>query len=305
YGRIWGAPAVLLNFVIMGWFLGREMNWIVLIISLVGNLSNVYLDYLMIFEWGWASTGAGIATALSQYLALLVGLIGIAFTIQWSVIPAALSELGDAVALKETTVLKANILIRFIVLISTYAIFTNLSSTFGTETLAQNGLLLQIAILSQFTINGVGLTTQTLTSNFKSQGQNQQLMPLLTVSMLTSLAIAFGVAMTAIFFPELVFGLLTNHQEISDDIVNYTFWLLPLLEMTAIAFMLEGYFTGLKEGKTLRNGVLTAFFVGFMPTLAIAWYLQNNNLLWLSLVLYMSVITIYLGLQVPRTYQDN
>ncbi|HEY9658507.1 MAG TPA: MATE family efflux transporter, partial [Allocoleopsis sp.] len=52
YARIWGAPAVLLNFVLMGWFLGREMNGIVLLMSIVGNGANVLLDYLMIFKWG-------------------------------------------------------------------------------------------------------------------------------------------------------------------------------------------------------------------------------------------------------------
>ena len=46
--RIWGAPAVLLNFVLIGWFLGREMNPIVLLISFVANGSNVLFDYLMI-----------------------------------------------------------------------------------------------------------------------------------------------------------------------------------------------------------------------------------------------------------------
>jgi MATE family multidrug resistance protein len=83
YARIWGAPAVLLNFVLFGWFLGREMNWGMLLMSIVGNGSNVLLDYLMIFKWGWASAGAGLATALSQYLALVVGLIWMGFTIPW------------------------------------------------------------------------------------------------------------------------------------------------------------------------------------------------------------------------------
>jgi MATE family multidrug resistance protein len=301
YGRIWGAPAVLLNFVIIGWFLGREMNWLVLVISLVGNLSNVYLDYLMIFQWGWAGAGAGIATALSQYLSLLVGLIGVIFSIQWQFIPEVLSEIFDRAAFKETILLKTNILVRFVILISTYAIFTNISSVFGTVTLAQNGLLLQIALLSQFTINGVGLTTQTLTSNFNSQGSKEKLVPLLIVSMITSLLIALLIALVSILFPDLVFGLLTNHQEINHGVTNYSFWLLPLLEITAIAFMLEGYFTGLKEGKTLRNAVLVAFFLGYLPLLAIAWYLHSNHLLWLSLVVYMTAITLYLGRQVPRT----
>lgn len=301
YGRIWGAPAVLLNFVLIGWFLGREKNGIVLLMSLMGNGSNVLLDYLMINKWGWASAGAGIATAMSQYLCLLVGLIAICFSIQWNTLRAALQELFDWVALKETAALKGNILIRFLVLISTYAIFTNLSSAMGTTTLAQNGLLLQIALLSQFTIQGVGMTTQTLTGNFKSKGSTEKFIPVLMVSIMTALLIALGFAGTTILFPDQVFGLLTNHAEVSEHITSYSIWLLPLLEITAVAFMLEGYFIGLKEGKSLRNSVLIAFVLGFMPFTIAAWYLQINHILWMSLVAYMFVLAVALGLQLPKT----
>lgn len=301
YGRIWGAPAVLLNFVLIGWFLGRERNGMVLFMTLVGNGANVLLDYLMIFKWGWASGGAGLATALSQYLSLLVGLVGLCFSISWRDLSAALPEVLDWVALKETVALKWNILIRFLVLVSTYAIFTNLSSAMGTTTLAQNGLLLQIALLSQFTIQGVGMTTQTLTGNFKSKGELQYLFPLLIVSILTAMPMALLFAGGSILFPDTVFGLLTSHREVNETIASYTPWLLPLLEFTAVAFMLEGHFIGLKEGKALRNGVLAAFGLGFVPLVTLAWYLQNNHLLWLSLVGYMVTLTLVLGGQLFQT----
>jgi MATE family multidrug resistance protein len=203
--------------------------------------------------------------------------------------------------LKEAVALKGNILIRFLVLISTYAIFTNLSSTLGTNTLAQNGLLLQIALLSQFTIQGVGMTTQTLTGNFKSKGKTEQLVPVLLVSILTTLPIALGFAASTLLFPDTIFGLLTNHAEVNAHITDYTLWLLPLLEITAIAFMLEGYFIGLKEGKTLRNAVLVAFGLGFIPIATIAWYWHSNHLLWLALVMYVTLITAVLGIQLPKT----
>lgn len=302
--RIWGAPAVLLNFVLIGWFLGRERNGMVLWMSIVGNGANVLLDYLMIFKWGWASAGAGFATAASQYLALLIGLIGVGFTIQWNQVLAAAQEVFEWSALKDAVALKGNILIRFLVLISTYAIFTNLSSTLGTTTLAQNGLLLQIALLSQFTIQGVGMTTQTLTGNFKSKGKTEQLVPVLLVSILTALPIALGFAASTLLFPDTIFGLLTNHAEVNAHITDYTLWLLPLLEITAIAFMLEGYFIGLKEGKTLRNAVLFAFGLGFIPIAATAWYWHSNHLLWLSLVMYVTLIAIVLGIQLPKTLGD-
>lgn len=301
YGRIWGAPAVLLNFVLIGWFLGREMNGIVLLMAIMGNGSNVLLDYLMIYQWGWASTGAGLATAASQYLALLVGLIGVAWSVQWGKLPEALQEVWNSKALKETVALKGNILVRFLVLISTYAIFTNLSSALGTTTLAQNGLLLQIALLSQFTIQGVGMTTQTLIGNFKGKGSTDQLVPVLLVSMLTALPIALIFALSTILFPDTVFGLLTNHEEVNSHIADYTLWLLPLLEVTAVAFMLEGYFIGMKEGVALRNAVLFAFCVGFIPLILTAWSLHNNHILWLSLIGYVTLLAIALGAQVPRT----
>ena len=305
YARIWGAPAVLLNFVLFGWFLGREMNWVMLLMSIVGNGSNVLLDYLMISKWGWASAGAGLATALSQYLALIVGLIWMVFTIPWKSVPAAIQELFDWVALKETFALKGNILIRFLVLISVYSIFTNLSATMGTTVLAQNGLLLQIALLSQFTIQGVGVTMQTLTGNFKSKGNTQQMIPLLIISLVTSVVIALGFAGTSIFFPDQVFGLLTNHIEVNQEINQYTIWLLPILVTTAITFMLEGYFIGLKEGATLRNTVLLSFVVGFMPLLIAAWYFHNNHLLWSTLLSYMTSNMLLLGVSVPRTLKDK
>jgi MATE family multidrug resistance protein len=305
YARIWGAPAVLLNFVLFGWFLGREMNWVMLLMSIVGNGSNVLLDYLMISKWGWASAGAGLATALSQYLALIVGLIWMFFTIPWQAVPAAIQELFDWVALKETFALKGNILIRFLVLISVYSIFTNLSATMGTTVLAQNGLLLQIALLSQFTIQGVGVTMQTLTANFKSKGNTQQIIPLLIVSLVTSVVIALGFAGTSIFFPDQVFGLLTNHTEVNQEINQYTIWLLPILVITAITFMLEGYFIGLKEGATLRNTVLLSFVVGFIPLLIAAWYFHNNHLLWSTLLSYMTSNMILLGISVPGTFKDK
>ena len=43
--------------------------------SVIDKSTNVGLNYLLIVRFGWASAGAGWATAISQYLNLLVGLI--------------------------------------------------------------------------------------------------------------------------------------------------------------------------------------------------------------------------------------
>ncbi|MEM9506973.1 MAG: guanitoxin biosynthesis MATE family efflux transporter GntT [Cyanobacteria bacterium P01_E01_bin.35] len=301
--RIWGAPAVLLNFVLIGWFLGREKNGIVLLISAIANGSNVLLDYLMISRWNWSSMGAGLATALSQYLAVLVGLIAVALTINWQELKQSLPKLWELQAIQNTIALKTNIMVRFLALISAYSIFTNLSAGMGTELLAENGLLLQIALLSQFTIQGVGMTTQTLIGNFKGKGELSRLMPLMLAAFANSIPIALLFALGCWFFPQTLFGVLTNHQEINQEITQYTIWLLPLLSFTAIAFMLEAYFIGLKAGAVLRNASLIAFFGVFLPVITLAWRYDSIELLWLSLTCYMLSLVIYLSWQMLKMQQ--
>ena len=298
--RIWGAPAVLLNFVLIGWFLGREKNFLVLLISLVGNGLNVVFDYLMISQWGWGSAGAGYATVLSQYLALIVGLVGVGLNIPWKVLPTALKELFDMEALKSTVVFNTNILIRFLALISAYSIFTNISAGMGSDIVTENGLLLQIVMLSQFTVNGIGLTTQSLIGNFRGEKKTEQMIPLLQVSILHSLLIASIFACISVIFPQTIFGLFTSHNDITQSVVNYRDWLLPILICGAIAFMLEGYTIGLKEGARLRNSALIALIFGFAPVAGIAWYLQNNHLLWLSITLYMATLMVSIAVQIPK-----
>ena len=302
--RIWGAPAVLLNFVLIGWFLGKEKNSFVLLISIIANGSNILFDYLMIYRWGWESTGAGLATALSQYLALFIALIGVAFSISWQDVSHALNQVWERESLQGAISLKFNILVRFVALISAYSIFTNISAGMGTNLLTENGLLLQIALLSQFTIQGIGMTTQTLIGNFKGKAEYSKMLPLLTVAIFTSLLIALGFALSVIYFPQTIFSVLTNHSDINREIVNYTIWLLPLLAFTAVAFMLEGYFIGLKEGAVLRNASLIAFGLVFLPLIVVTVKIASVNFLWLSLTSYMVTLIAVLAIKILSTQKD-
>ncbi|MGK7897283.1 MAG: guanitoxin biosynthesis MATE family efflux transporter GntT [Xenococcus sp. (in: cyanobacteria)] len=293
--RIWGAPAVLLNLVLIGWFLGREKNGVVFLISLITNFSNVLLDYIMITQWDWGSMGAGLATALSQYLALLVGLVVVAFTIQWQDFSEVIKAVSDKEAMTSTIVFKGNIFVRFLILISSYAIFTNLSAALGKEILTENGLLLQIALLSQFSVQGIGMTVQTLIGNFQGKGDSENIQPLMVTAFIHSILLSLGFALTVLVFPQTIFGLLTNHYDINQGVSNYTIWFLPLLTLSAIAFIMEGYFIGIKDGVTLRNSSLSSFCFVFIPVASIAWYWQNVHLLWAALTLFMAAIIVILG----------
>ncbi|MDX2098271.1 MAG: MATE family efflux transporter, partial [Leptolyngbyaceae cyanobacterium bins.59] len=92
---IWGAPATLLNFVILGWLLGRSQGRDVLILTAINSIATVVLDYWLIVRSGWASTGAGLSTAMGQYLTLAGGLLLLSRTVEFAQIRGQVSRLWD------------------------------------------------------------------------------------------------------------------------------------------------------------------------------------------------------------------
>ena len=300
-GRIWGIPAALLNFAFIGWFLGREESGKVLVLSAVGNSANILLDYLLIVHLKLDSAGAGMATAVSQGLMCLVA---IGFALQaanWQELRRLLPQVFDAAALRDSLRLNGDIFIRTLAFLTTFSLFTNLSSALGTENLAENALLLQVVTLTVYIVDGLAYATESLAGNLKGQGSSEQLLPLLRLAGGSSLLVGLSCAGAFVLFPAPLFGLLTNHGEIITRLNGFVPWLLPVCGSGSLAFMLDGYFLGLAEGSTLRNAALTATLLGFAPLAALAWHWHSSYLLWLSLASFMAARAALLARHVPRT----
>lgn len=301
HALVWGAPATLLNYVLIGWFLGRGQSSKVLLLSAIGNGAKVLLDYLLIVQWGWLSMGAGYATAWSQFLMMAIGLLLVGWEFGFKPIGVGWRELVNAIALKKAFLLNSEILVRSFALISTFALFTNLSSVLGTEVLTTNAVLLEVVTFAAFFIDGLAFATESWAGVLHGRGTTDGLVRLLWVSGIASLGLGLGVAIACLIAPVSLFSLLTNHKDVVDHLRQYVIWLLPVLGFGSIAYMLDGYFLGLTSGQVLRNAAITALLLGFAPMAAIAFYYRSNHLLWLSLALFMGARVVTLGTQVPRT----
>jgi multidrug resistance protein, MATE family len=292
---IWGAPATLVNFVIVGWLLGRSQSDRVLILTAVNSCATVALDYWFIVRLDWASAGAGFATAMSQYLMLLVGLVILSRDMKPKQMRVNVRKLGDTTALTTVLVLNRDILIRTFALISTFAVFTNLGSAFGTVPLTANTILLQVVTLAAYFIDGIAFATESLAGLFRGQGKQSQLNQLVQIAGGLSLCVGVLFAIAFIAYPDPLFGRLTSHAPVLGYLKQYVFWLLPVLGFGSIAYLLDGYFLGLTDGQILRQTMLQAVLLGFVPTAIAAWYLHSNHWLWLALALFMAVRALALG----------
>jgi MATE family multidrug resistance protein len=298
---IWAAPATLINFVLIGWFLGRGQGSKVLLLSVIGNGANVVLNYLFIVQQGWGSAGAGWATGLSQYLMLLVGLVLVSQELTLGQIRAVTANLFDPTDWKMAFVLNGDIVVRTFALVSAFALFTNFSSALGTTVLATNTLLLQVVTLVAYFIDGLAFATESFAGIFYGQGKSDRLLTLLWLSGGVSLGLGLVFASGFALFPMPLFSLLTNHADVLEQVNRFVLWLFPVLGFGAIAYTLDGYFLGLTKGQILRQSTVLATLVGFVPMGAIAWQTQSAHLLWMALVLLMAVRAITLTHRVPET----
>ncbi|MEL7508485.1 MAG: MATE family efflux transporter [Cyanobacteria bacterium J06554_1] len=303
-GRIWGAPAVLMNYVLLGWFLGLGRGKQVLVLAVVGNGANILLDYWMIVRLGWDSYGAGLATALSQYAMLSVGMLLLVRSVPWEQVWQQRFGLWNRRAIRDLFRLNRDIMVRTWALLVSFGVFTNLSGIMGTETLAVNTLLIQALMLVSYFLDGIAFAAETYAGKFYGQGDRSGLSALATVGGGLSVGLGVGFAIAFIIFPQFLFGLLTDHQTVLTQLDRYVLWLLPVFGFGAIAFMLDGYFLGLTSGTILRNSTVLATLVGFVPLAIVAYLRQSPHGLWLAMTCFMAIRALTLVWAVPSSFKS-
>lgn len=304
-GRIGDAPAVLMNYVLLGWLLGRGQGRQVMLLSAVVNLSNIVLDYWFIRQRGWGSYGAGLATALSQYVMLAVG-IGLLWLegIPWQLWHRIRLLIFQAAALKELFSLNRDILIRTFALVMAMSSFTQISAQLGDTILGVNTLLMQVVLMSAYFMDGIALAVESYAGRFYGQQAFEHLRGLWRLGGALSVSLGCAIALSLWLWPMTFFRLLTSHPTLLSQIPQYVLWLLPVLGLGGIAFTLDGYFLGLTQGSTLRNATLLAVLAGYLPLAIAAHWLEQPQLLWLALSGLMGMRALTLGRQVSHTFQQ-
>lgn len=284
--RIWAAPATLANFAFLGWFLGREESGRALVLTVAANASNIAFNYWLILRLGWNAYGAGLGTALSQYLALAVSLAlflrsGRPERWRWREVTAR-EPFGALLRFNR------DILIRTVFLVSTFAIFTSASAALGTTVLAANTLLFRLFTLVSYLVDGVAYATESLAGIFRGAGDRRSLARTTRMAMTVGMAIPVPLLAAMVVVPEWVLGLLTDHVGVVTLGARLGLWLVPVLLFGAGAFVYDGLFLGLTEGRALRNAMVLSMLAGFLPLAFWGVRTENVHLLWAALALFMA-----------------
>ncbi|MFQ5564887.1 MAG: MATE family efflux transporter [Paracoccaceae bacterium] len=300
--RIWGAPAELLNYAVIGWFAGQGLTRRMFEMQVVTSLTNIALNLLFVYGFGWGVEGVALGTVLAAFTGLGLGLWRVRQRAA-VVAPAGwrfeLARILNRTELVQVMALNRDIFIRTILLAGSFAWMTRLGSLQGDLVLAANGILLQFLHLAAYALDGFALAAEALVGQALGAGSRARLRRAVVVSSASALALAAAVALALTLLADPMIRLFTNVAEVREVCRTYALWVTLLPLVAVVAYQLDGIFIGATEGALMRNAMIVSAAVYLPLSYAMTEGLGNHGL-WAAVWIYMALRAGTLALAYPR-----
>ena len=288
--RIWGAPASLGTFALLGTFVGLGHTGLLLRTQLVLNGLNIVLDVLFAGVLGWGVRGIALGTALAEWTTLLMAL-ALAYRLvrerhadgeplwPWD-------RVMDVAKAHKTLGANVDIMVRTLALLSGFAWFTSQGARFGDTMLAANHVLLQLVSASAYLLDGYAHATEVLVG--RAVGARTRAAFDGAVRSASELAGATAIFLTVVVGAAgpWVIARLTAHEPVRDAAAAYLPYAAVYVLLSFVAFQLDGVFIGATRTRDMRNAGLLSLAV----FLGASWMLipvMANTGLWIAFVIYV------------------
>jgi MATE family multidrug resistance protein len=291
--RIWAAPAALLQFAFMGWFIGMQNAKIPMLVAIVTNMVNIAFNYLFVIVWDYGSDGVAYGTVIAQYSGLIVAVFFF-----WRYFRKLLRLWSSKAAfqlakLKEFMLVNTDIFIRTMCLVLVFSFFTATSATAdvvgdGKQTiLAVNSLLMQFFMFFSFLIDGFAHASEALVGRFIGSGNRDSLIKVSRLLFKWGFVISLFFTLFYLFASDTIIRLLTDIPEVTENSKPYIFWVVIVPVVSFAAFLWDGIYIGATAGKAMRNSMIIATVFVFFPAYWFLSKLFGNHGLWMSFILFL------------------
>ena len=285
--RVWSAPGTLVNYALIGWFIGISNARVPLMIFLTINLTNIVLDLLFVMALGMKVDGVALASVIAEYMGLLVGLSFVIRELKrrtghWPV--PRLINVSEYAAFFSVN---ANLFIRTIALVFALGFVTAQGARLGPLVLAANAVLMNFQHLTSFGLDGVAHAAEALVGKAVGQKRRDVLEESVRLTLKWSLIFAIGFSLAYFIAGPLVIGILTDLPDVRAAAIKYLPWMVLSPLVSVWCFLYDGVYVGATRAKAMRDIMLVSTFGIFLP----AWYLLQplgNHGLWLAFTIFMA-----------------
>lgn len=297
--RVWTAPATLMNYALLGWFIGLQRSRLALVVQLWLNSTNIVLDLVFVVGLEMGVPGVAWATLVGEWSAAILGLL-IARRILLR--RGAAVDLGRILALDQLGRFfraNADIMVRTACLIFSFAFFTREAAQFGDLVLAANAILLQMVHMTAYGLDGFAFAAEALVGTALGRRSREALRNAVVASTVWAALVAVAIALVYLAAGDAVIALMTDQMDVRAKAAEFIPWvaLYPLIAIWC--FQLDGIFIGATQTADMRNAMLIslAVYMAAALTLPDIW---GNHGLWAALTVLNLARSASLAFLYPR-----
>ena len=283
--RLFGLPAALASYALVGWFLGTQNARAPLAILLSTNLVNIVLNLWFVLELDWGVVGSARASVIAEWTGALIGLAMTRKALRAYPGHIAWAALALWQSWRPLLAVNRDIFIRSLALQSVFFLITVQGARLGDTTVAANALLLNGLLLTAHALDGLAHAVEALCGHAIGARDRPALRRALVVACGWSLLASLGFAALFGLGGNLFIQMQTDMPDVRQTAFEYLPYLALLPLIAVWSYLLDGLFIGATRAREMRNGMLLTMLL----VLPFAWGLQGlgNHGLWLTFLLFM------------------
>lgn len=294
---IWGAPASLGLFSLMGWFIGMQNTRFPMFISIMQNVVNILASLTLVYGFGMKIEGVALGTVIAQHIGFIVALgllaryYGRLFRGKWKV------ERGKRILQRQnhfsfhfphSTFHKINcdIFLRTLCLVAVNLFFTSAGARQGAVILSVNTVMMQLYLFFSYFMDGFAYAGEALGG--KAYGAKNATAFHETLHRLWMWTLLVTTAYTLLYIccGGWIISILTDEPQVVEASQAYLWWVWLIPAAGCVAFIWDGIFIGVTATRgMLVSSCLSALL--FFGVYEITRDAIGNHGLWLAMILYL------------------
>jgi len=302
--RVWGFPLSLFVFAVFGVFRGLQNTFWPMIIALIGVVTNIFLDVALVYGIDGILTpmhleGAAWASLISQ---MIMAILSIILLLKKTDVSLRLEQLWHP-EMKRFIIMSGNLFIRSLALNATLLLAVREATSLGTHHIAAHSIAIQLWLFFAFFIDGYGAAGNILGGRLLGAKAYTTLVTMAKRVTIYGIVVGCILAFIGLVFTKPLGLIFTKDQEVLLIFCNFFYMVVIMLPINALAFVGDGIFKGMGETAYLRNVLVGATFLGFLPTMLFAKYASLGIIgIWIAISVWMFFRGIALVIKFKRKY---
>lgn len=293
--RSFGILFSFVNFSFIAFYVGTTKTKILMPVTVLMMLTNVFLDYVLIFgNFGFPEMGikgAALASVISEGSALVFFVIYTYYKIDIGKYNLFGFRNFDKAVFKRIFKVGSPIMLQNFLSLSSWFIFFMIIEKLGEKELAISHIIRSIYMVLMIPLFGFSSATNTLVSNLIGQGNSEKVLPLIKKIVVLSLLSTTLVLIFNLFFPKEMIGFYTNDSSLINGALSTLNVVSGTMFFFAVAFILFNGVSGTgNTGKSLLIETIT-ITIYLIITYYIAIVLKSSlPIVWCSEFIYFGLL---------------